>query len=66
MLLMPTMSETEKMNVDERRKYIHKMWKRYREGEKPFIGRDRSGDGITPEIDHPHDQWSAVAEETNS
>jgi hypothetical protein len=28
------MSETEKMNVDERRKYIHKMWKRYREADK--------------------------------
>jgi hypothetical protein len=28
------MSEIENMNVDERRKYIHKMWKRYREAEK--------------------------------
>jgi hypothetical protein len=28
------MSETEKMDVNERRKYIHKMWKRYREAEK--------------------------------
>jgi hypothetical protein len=28
------MSETEKMNVDERRKYIHKMWKRYRAADK--------------------------------
>jgi hypothetical protein len=28
------MSETEPMNVNERRKYIHKMWKRYRESDK--------------------------------
>lgn len=28
------MSETEAMNVDERRKYIHKMWGRYREQDK--------------------------------
>jgi hypothetical protein len=28
------MSETEPMNVNERRKYIHKMWKRYREADK--------------------------------
>lgn len=28
------MSETEKMTVDERRKYLHKMWKRYREADK--------------------------------
>ena len=24
------MSETDEMNIDERRKYIHKMWGRYR------------------------------------
>jgi hypothetical protein len=28
------MSETESMTVNERRKYLHKMWKRYREGNK--------------------------------
>lgn len=33
------MSETETMNVNERRKYIHKMWKRYREGNKKEKGR---------------------------
>jgi hypothetical protein len=33
------MSETEKMNVNERRKYIHKMWKRYREAGKNEKGR---------------------------
>ena len=33
------MSETESMNVNERRKYIHKMWKRYREGDKREKGR---------------------------
>ena len=33
------MSETEKMDVNERRKYIHKMWKRYREAEKKEKGR---------------------------
>ncbi len=33
------MSETEKMTVDERRKYIHKMWKRYREADKQEKGR---------------------------
>jgi len=32
------MSETEPMNVNERRKYIHKMWKRYREGNKQEKG----------------------------
>ena len=34
MLLRLTMSETEPMSVDERRKYIHKMWGRYRKGSK--------------------------------
>ena len=33
------MSETEHMDVNERRKYIHKMWKRYREGDKKEKGR---------------------------
>jgi len=33
------MSETEAMNVDERRKYIHKMWGRYREQDKKEKGR---------------------------
>ena len=33
------MSETEAMNVDERRKYIHKMWGRYREQDKGEKGR---------------------------
>ena len=33
------MSETEAMNVDERRKYIHKMWGRYREKDKGEKGR---------------------------
>ena len=28
------MSETEAMNVNERRKYIHKMWGRYRQANK--------------------------------
>jgi hypothetical protein len=28
------MSETEAMNIDERRKYIHKMWGRYRTSNK--------------------------------
>jgi len=32
------MSETEPMNVNERRKYIHKMWKRYREADKQEKG----------------------------
>lgn len=34
MLLRPTMSETDPMNIDERRKYLHKMWKRYRKASK--------------------------------
>ena len=33
------MSETESMNVNERRKYIHKMWTRYREADKQEKGR---------------------------
>jgi hypothetical protein len=33
------MSETEAMNIDERRKYIHKMWGRYREKDKGEKGR---------------------------
>lgn len=33
------MSETEAMNVDERRKYIHKMWGRYREENKRGKGK---------------------------
>jgi hypothetical protein len=33
------MSETEAMNIDERRKYIHKMWGRYRQGEKGEKGK---------------------------
>lgn len=33
------MSETEKMTVDERRKYIHKMWERYREANRQEKGR---------------------------
>ena len=33
------MSKTEKMDVNERRKYIHKMWKRYREAKKKEKGR---------------------------
>jgi IS30 family transposase len=32
------MSETEAMNIDERRKYIHKMWGRYREANKKEKG----------------------------
>jgi hypothetical protein len=32
------MSETEAMNIDERRKYIHKMWGRYRQGKKGVKG----------------------------
>jgi hypothetical protein len=32
------MSETEPMNMNEHRKYIHKMWKRYREGNKKDKG----------------------------
>ena len=32
------MSETEPMNVNERRKYIHKMWKRYRQVNKQAKG----------------------------
>lgn len=28
------MSETEPMNVNERRKYLHKMWGRYRKANK--------------------------------
>lgn len=32
------MSETEAMSVDERRKYIHKMWGRYRKGSKKEKG----------------------------
>lgn len=33
------MSETDAMDVNERRKYLHKMWKRYREGDKDEKGR---------------------------
>jgi len=33
------MSETEAMNIDERRKYIHKMWGRYRTSNKVEKGR---------------------------
>jgi len=33
------MSETEAMNIDERRKYIHKMWGRYRQGKKGAKGK---------------------------
>jgi len=33
------MSETEAMNVNERRKYMHKIWKRYRESDKGVKGR---------------------------
>jgi hypothetical protein len=33
------MSETDSMDVNERRKYLHKMWKRYREGDKAEKGR---------------------------
>ena len=33
------MSETEPMNIDERRKYIHKVWGRYREQGKKGKGR---------------------------
>lgn len=33
------MSETEAMNIDERRKYIHKMWGRYRQTNKGEKGR---------------------------
>jgi len=33
------MSETEAMNIDERRKYIHKMWGRYREANKTEKGK---------------------------
>ncbi len=33
------MSETDPMTVDERRKYLHKMWKRYREAGKVEKGR---------------------------
>jgi hypothetical protein len=39
------MSETEPMSVDERRKYIHKMWGRYRKGSKKEKG------GILDEIE---------------
>jgi hypothetical protein len=33
------MSETEAMNIDERRKYIHKMWGRYRKAHKKEKGK---------------------------
>jgi hypothetical protein len=33
------MSETEAMNIDERRKYIHKIWGRYRQANKKEKGR---------------------------
>ena len=33
------MSETEAMNIDERRKYIHKMWGRYRQAKKKEKGK---------------------------
>jgi hypothetical protein len=33
------MSETEAMNIDERRKYIHKMWGRYRQVSKKEKGK---------------------------
>lgn len=33
------MSETDTMDVNERRKYLHKMWKRYREGDREEKGR---------------------------
>jgi len=39
MLPRLTMSETEPMNINERRKYIHKMWGRYREQGKEEKGR---------------------------
>src|SRR4030042_292824 len=39
MLPRLTMSETEAMNIDERRKYIHKMWGRYRQGRKGEKGK---------------------------
>jgi hypothetical protein len=34
MLLELTMSEQDKMTIDERRKYLHKMWGRYRDASK--------------------------------
>src|SRR4030043_615274 len=39
MLPRLTISETEAMNIDERRKYIHKMWGRYRQGRKGEKGK---------------------------
>jgi IS30 family transposase len=33
------MTETDEMNIDERRKYIHKMWGRYRQGKKGAKGK---------------------------
>ena len=39
MLLRLTMSETESMRIDERRKYIHKIRGRYRNGSKKEKGR---------------------------
>jgi hypothetical protein len=33
------MSETDPMNINERRKYLHKMWGRYRKGSKKEKGR---------------------------
>jgi len=34
-----TMSETDPMTIDERRKYLHKMWERYRKGDRKEKGR---------------------------
>src|SRR4030065_638406 len=39
MLPRLTMSETDAMNIDERRKYIHKMCGRYRQGKKGEKGK---------------------------
>jgi hypothetical protein len=39
MLLEPTMSEQDPMDINERRKYIHKMWGRYREAGRVEKGK---------------------------
>jgi hypothetical protein len=39
MLLELTMSEKDEMSIDERRKYLHKMWGRYRDASKQEKGK---------------------------
>ena len=64
------MSETEPMSIDERRKYIHKMWGRYRKGSKKekgeLLDEMRGSNRDAPKIDHPHNEWATIAEKAKS